>query len=160
MHASSSKIRRNNAKPLAVIKMKTSIIYGQFHLYSNSFSPIQFPPPSFSAQHPHPHPHPFPPLPPPAQLHILWKKWKGKKCRGGDLFGSVKLLKSMDSYHGNRKAGTKNTFNSTSLIPPTIFRLPAGVSPHHALMWGDLVYMELCSSSVWSHQYEQQNVGV
>ena len=50
-------------------------------------------------------------------------------------WGSVRSLftnaaESMDSYHGNREAGTKNTFYTTSLIPPPTFSLPTGSSSH------------------------------
>lgn len=36
----------------------------------------------------------------------------------------------MDSYHGNREAGTKNIFYTTSLIPPPTFSLLSGASSH------------------------------
>lgn len=46
----------------------------------------------------------------------------------GDRFGSLftNAAESMDSYHGNREAGTKNIFYTTSLIPPPTFSLPTG----------------------------------
>lgn len=50
----------------------------------------------------------------------------------GVLFSSLftSAAELMGSYHGNRKAGTKNIFYTTSFIPPPTFSLPTGASSH------------------------------